>query len=514
MKTKFIFSLLLVVGLTSCEKTDFDDPLTLTNAEAAAQIKDLGLRLTNSAVQDAMFIPSYYTGGVFINCWADQITTTNGTGRWWDASEEPRMQYSNSQSYGAYGGMDIFYSYLYQANLDATTVTDIIVKQNKTVISTTGVDRTKDCLAAAYFAKGVSQGYLGSIFDRGIIVDELGLSKREFDASYKQLIENGVAQLDLAIAAANSNSNWNFDFIPGNTISKAQFIQICNSFAARFLASIPRSKAEAAALGNTFWNRVHTYAAAGMSTDFTTVYVTDGVGNYTQAYGFYHLGSGSDYLPVDIKLAYMADNTGTYPNKYPTTNAVLGPVTTNDARFNQYFYYTTDFGFLNPSRNRKLFSNYGRLRWDNADNWLFEPGAVSPWILAEEMRFLKAEAKMWTGDYAAAAALLNDASARRRSVGTLPGNIASTEAALRTTLHYEYSIEIDLAGGSTNPWAFMRRNDLLQSGTPTEVPIPAGQLDLLLIPNYTFGGKADAGKLGKFGEVATASLTSGWKASE
>jgi hypothetical protein len=460
-----------------------------------------------------MFIPSYYTGGVFINCWADQLTTTNGTGRWWDASEEPRMQYSNSQSYGGYPGMDIFYSNLYQANLDATTVTDIILNQNKTVVSTSGVDRTQDCLAAAYFAKGLSQGYLGSIFDRGIIVDEVGSSKREFDASYKQLIENGVAQLDLAIAAANANSNWNFDFIPGNTISKAQFIQICNSFAARFLASIPRSKAEAAALGNTFWNRVGTYAAAGMTTDFTTLYVTDGIGNYTQTYGMYHLGTGADYLPVDIKLAWMADNTGTYPKVYPLGSDVLPPVVSDDARFDEYFIYTTDYGYLNSARNRKLFSNYARLRWDNPGNWLFDPGAVSPWILVEELRLLKAEAKMWTGDYAAAAALLNDATARRKSVGLLP-DIAATEAAVRNTLHYEYSIEIDLAGGSTNPWAFMRRNDLLQTGTPTEVPVPAGQLDLLLIPNYTFGGKANAGQLGIFGEVATASATSGWKVSE
>ena len=514
MKTKFIFSLLLVVGITSCKKLDFDDPTRLTNTEAATQITDLGLKLANSSVQRALFNTTESYAGVAMAGLADQVSMTNRFQEWWDFCEEPRKRISNSNSYGGYENWNYIYGQLYQANLDATTVIDIAVVQNKPVKTTAGVDRTADAITAAYFAKGLAQGHLGVMFDRGIIVDQVGLSTRDYPASYKQMIENGVANLDKAIAAANANASFTFDFIQANPLTKAQFIAICNSYAARFLASIPRSKAEATALGTTFWNRVYTYANAGVTTDFTTTYVTGGVFNEAMSQCLVR-GSANQagYAPVDIKVAQLADNTGTYPNYYPAAPAILNPITTSDARFTQYFEYTTNFLYLRADRNRGLFSNYIRKRWWDTANTLALAGKVSPWVLAEEMRFLKAEAKLWTGDAAAAAALLNDASARRKSVGLLP-NIAATEADVRKALHYEYAIELDLAAGNANPFAFMRRNDLLIGGTPTQFPVPAGQLDLLLQPNYTFGGKLNAGELGKYGEVATAPLTGGWKASQ
>ena len=73
--------------------------------------------------------------------------------------------------------------------------------------------------------------------------------------------------------------------------------------------------------------------------------------------------------------------------------------------------------------------------------------------------------------------------------------------------------EIDAAGGVTVPFTFMRRNDLLIGGTPTEYPIPQKQLELIGEDLYTFGGKEYIGERGIFGEVATA-FDKGWKASE
>ncbi|WP_333886069.1 hypothetical protein [Sphingobacterium siyangense] len=129
--------------------------------------------------------------------------------------------------------------------------------------------------------------------------------------------------------------------------------------------------------------------------------------------------------------------------------------------------------------------------------------------MAEETRLLRAEAKYWLKDYDGAAAELNASTASRKQKGGLPDVIANASA-LRDAIHYEYAIEIDGAGGTFVPFSFMRRNDLLQGGTPTQFPIPQIQLELIGEPVYTFGGNESAGEKGKFGELGTA-RDNGWK---
>jgi len=45
-------------------------------------------------------------------------------------------------------------------------------------------------------------------------------------------------------------------------------------------------------------------------------------------------------------------------------------------------------------------------------------------------------------------------------------------------------------------WAFMRRHDLLQPGTPTMFPVPASELEITRDEIYTFGGVPSAGQTG------------------
>ena len=159
-----------------------------------------------------------------------------------------------------------------------------------------------------------------------------------------------------------------------------------------------------------------------------------------------------------------------------------------------------------------MFCNYIRERWSNSQNSLAEVGSINPYFLAEEVRLLKTEAKLFLNDLAGAVALLNDPGSSRKSKGHLE-DVAASETAIREAIHYEYAIEIDGAGGATVPFAFMRRNDLLIGGTPTEYPIPQKQLELIGEDLYTFGGKEYMGEKGIFGELATA-LDNGWKPSE
>lgn len=509
---KLLYSVLFLSLFVSCDGIDFDDPTTLTNEEAVEKIKSLGYVLTTSSVQTAFNSTTNNAGGSHFSLWADQSTNTNGSQSWWDFANEPRLRLNNNAAYRGNAAVREIYSNFYQANLDATKVIDLIEQHGVTIYDEEGRDRTADCLVGAYYAKGIAQGYLGVIFDRGIIVDAVDITQREFPHSYKELIENGIAHLDKTLELIAQTEGLTFDFLTGVTISRTELIALTNAMAARILSSVARDKAEAAALGDAYWQRVLAYANKGFTQDFL---ITTAVGGYYNAlvdvlerpYGT------ASYVPVDIKVAYLADRNKTTPDYYPVNNSIiLGPIQTDDKRFYQYFTYTSNFGILLEARGRGLFSNYMRSRWMYPKlSTLNVAGAVNPYFLAEEVRLLRSEAKLWLKDYAAAAAELNASSAARKAKGTLP-DVVATEADLRAALHYEYAIEIDAAGGTFVPFSFMRRHDLLQGGTATQFPIPQIQLELIGLDTYTFGGKDYAGETGSFGERATAA-DNGWKPS-
>ncbi len=513
---KIWFSAVLALCLTGCQKLQFDDPSSFTLEEAKAITPDYYFKVASSAFSSVLGAANEgYNYGAGLRMLADESATTNRVQEWWDFTIEPRKRLNNTQSYGGYNQFMNPHTSFYLANLNANKVI-LGLDAGNPGIDATGKDRTQEVYAFAYLVKGMAQGYLGAIFDRGIIANQdLGVAgEQAFPHSYKQLIESGVSFIDKAIIAANAApSITSADFYVNIVLDKAKFIQFANSMAARLLASIPRDKAEATALGNTFWTRVNDYASKGLTTNFTTVWQSGGFSNSIVVYEQNWLTTGGGYHPADIKIAYLADKTGTYPNSYPEDpTIVLGPVQTDDKRFATYLKYTTDFGYFRVDRGRNLFSNYNFSRWRfNNANSMTVVGAINPVFLTEECRLLRAEAKMFMGDLAGAAAELNAATAERKSLGGLP-NIAATAEAITNTLHYEYSISIGGAGGSTNPWAFMRRNNLLQIGTPTEMPIPEGQMLLTPDAPYTFGGKEFAGEKGKWGETATAGV-GGWKPS-
>lgn len=504
-----IFSILLII-LSSCESINFDDPSTLTNDEAINKIKSLGYVLTTSSVQTTFRTTTNNAGGSHFSLWADQSTNTNGSQSWWDFAIEPRLRLNNNSAYRGNAAVREIYSNFYQANLDATKVVDLIENQQLKIYDDDGNDRTDDCLIGAYFAKGVSQGYLGVIFDRGIIVDEISTISRSFPDSYKALISNSILHLDKTLQLIETTPSLKFDFLTGVNISRDELTKLTNSMAARILSSVARDKQEAEELGDAHWSKVLAYALKGFQEDFLIRTVPGGYYNalidiLERPYG------GASYVPVDIKIPYLADKNHSTPTYYPTNNSViLGPIETDDKRFYDYFTYTTNFGILLEARGRGLFSNYQRSRWMHPErSTLNIAGAINPYFLKEEIRLLRAEAKFWLKDYIGSAAELNAPDAIRKIKGELP-DIAANKENLRKALHYEYAIEIDGAGGTFVPYSFMRRHDLLQSGTPTQFPIPQVQLELIGVETYTFGGMEFAAERGIFDEIATAG-GEGWK---
>ena len=150
MKRYILPYIAAVVLFTACEKTDFDDPSTLTNEEAVRTIKSFSYSLVTSSVQ-TVFNTTTSTAGVHFSLLADQTTNTNGNSNWWYYAQEPRMRIINSSSERSYSAsLNALYSNFYQANLDATKVIDIIEHQGGKAYDDPGNDRTADCLVGAY----------------------------------------------------------------------------------------------------------------------------------------------------------------------------------------------------------------------------------------------------------------------------------------------------------------------------------------------------------------------------
>jgi len=506
---KIFYIIIPFLTILGCESIDFDDPSTLTNQEASEKIKSLGYVLTKSSIQNVFMTSTSNAGGSHFSLWADQSTNTNGSQSWWDFANEPRLRFNNNSAYRGEAAVVKLFSNYYQANLDATKVIDLIENQGRIIYDDNDNDRTTDCLIGAYYAKGISQGSLGAVFDRGLIVDDVNVANKELPHSYQELIENGIKHLDKALQLIDASPNAKFDFLTGIVISNDDLKKLINSFAARLLASIARDKAEAEKLDATVWQRVYDYADKGFTSDFLITTVSGGY--FNELIQTLELPSLGAYVPADIKVAYLADKNRVTPTEYPVDNTVLlDAIETDDARFYQYFVYTTSFGNLMEGRGRHLFSNYKRARWmQPARSSLNVPGAINPYFLAEEVRLLKAEALYWLGDLQGTADLLNDGSASRIAKGNLP-QVNVDEDEIIDVLHYEYSIEVDGGGGTFLPFTFMRRHDLLQAGTPTQFPVPQVQLELIGIKTYTFGGFDNQGEKGIFGETATAK-GKGWK---
>lgn len=470
--------------------------------------------------------------GVHINNLSDQSTGTNAFRRFWDFSEEPRLRVDNTTSYSAGSAISTYFG----GFNSAIATTNLFIANE---------ELSDDIRAQAYFLRGLSRGYLGMIYDQSYFLDE------NFDATtdeaefqpYTTLIEGALSDIDQAISLAGGSPSFVFNAMPNpaDTWTQAEFLDIANSIAARIAAGKARTASEAATLD---WNRILSYANAGLggpnSMSSLNTFSATNIGssgeyanyfadwlNFVVTGGF---ETGAGYNPTDVKIPHMLDTS--YPVIYPAENASGGeasypPADTDDPRID-YFKYTTNPGFLNPSRNANLYTNYFSARMFAENDWWPAENKII-FMTSSEVDYLRAEAQLMgggSGGATAAAQILNDSPAGTGMtdfdgwqlpsvrLGYLAQNSLSgghvmdgTEsvAEFQWALLREYSVELDQLGGVGIQWFFMRRHDLLQQGTATMFPVPGSELELLGLENYTFGGPSFAGQTG------SASGANSWK---
>ncbi|WP_430907725.1 hypothetical protein [Maribacter sp. 2-571] len=494
---KKVVYLLTALGIMSCSQEEFNIPND-NQADAGRVLANAAdFQNFNISNHSALMTSQVEFTGVYFRALSDQFSTTNAFRGFWDFCDQPRRQIINSTAnddlpFQAGGGWNDFNSVINNANI---VIGNIEIDGNTVIDGDT--DLTNQELAGAYFDKGVAQGYLAMIYNQAYIVNpDTDPNTLEF-STYQEVFAAAVANIEQAISIAQGESGFQYPIYPnGEVIDGARFIALANSYLARLTIALPRTNAEAQSVD---YDAVLAYANNGITTDLAPQATENVFFNNFQDWSLFDL-SPAGYMPTDIKIQRLFDPT--YDTDYPIDDTIiLDPVVTDDPRVDEYYAYVgSEFGFLRASRGRQLFSSYKTIKFFNGNNQN-QTGIPVNIFAAAEMDYIKAECYYRKGDFASAVAAL-DASPRATK-----GNQSTTAAAdnVLNALLYEVSIELDLASGMCVEWAFMRRHDMLQAGSPTMFPVPASELEVTQDDIYTFGGEASAG------DVGTATGANDWR---
>ena len=363
---KKLIYFMMAMTLASCTQEEFN--IGNPNQADAARVLANGPDFQNFNVSNhaSLFDNQIEFQGIYFRGLADQYSTTNAFSGFWDFADQPRRQIINSTANDdlgsqAGGPWNSFNAVINNANI---VIGSIENEGNQVLIA--DIDLTQQELAAAYFDKGVSQGYIALIYDRGYIVnpdtDPLAL---EF-STYQEMYNEAVLNIEIAIDLAESFEEFQYGVFPGGDIlDQSTFLQLANSYLARLSIGLPRTDAEAQGLD---YDAILAYAENGLTADFSPISLENVFFNNLQDWSLFGLGDGAGYMPTDQKITHLFDPT--YATDYPTDEAViLGEIETDDPRLGMYYEYVGEnFGFLRASRGRALFSSYRTIKFFNDNN--------------------------------------------------------------------------------------------------------------------------------------------------
>jgi len=338
-------------------------------------------------------------------------------------------------------------------------------------------------IAFGRFMQGISHCGVALLFDQGYIIDENSdLLDEPVLYPYTDILEAGLGYLDECIELCENNtfSATPITWFNGNEIDNVRLGQLAHSYYARFLAAVARTETERAAVN---WTLVAEHADAGITEPFEI----DGDGNLWWD-GLKYYSHNPGWFRVDYFTIGHADTSGafeTWANSEPADRHAF-IIETADRRIAGADSNTapgTDFRFAGPS----YFSTYRDSYYEPYryyDHYL--SGAIAPMCIFQpaELRLLKAEALYRQNDLSGASDIINETRVER---GQLPP-VSAFDPNLWEILKYEKRIEIFMVAGGL--MYFERRGwGELGTGAPLELPIPASELDILLMDYYTFGGE-------------------------
>lgn len=509
-------------GLVGCQDLDVHNPNAPDQERALANPGDVASLISSSYVNYHNNAQEYEPGNM-LSVGADHHTSSWGNFGMRHFGSEPRVAWNNNQNFTYAAGAEEPWFELYGAIVSASNGL-------RAIEGGLNVQNEQRLRAFGKFVQGLGHGFIAMLFDQGYIFDEtVDPSADQGFQSYDAVMDAAIGYLDTTIQIAESNSfTIPADWMMVEGMDSDRLARLAHSYKARFMANRARSPAEAEAID---WNTVINEIDQGIEEDL--VHSVDGTGDGFWS-GIKTLGSNQigTWARVDLKQIGPADQSGGWENwvntpvndrqpfNIETPDARL-PSETTDGAQGLYFEYRESVPFP-PTRGTYHFSNYGDYRHaEYAFSCNFCWFGTYPEMTMTEMRLLKAEALMRTGDMAGAADLIN---VTRTANGQLPevtadGVPESDTCVPRETdldelqgvseapcgdlwdaLIYEKGVEVfQLSAGL--PYFDDRRWGMLTTGTPIHLPVPGQELENLQMELYTYGGVG--------GEGAAPSITPG-----
>ncbi len=367
-----------------------------------------------------------------------------------------------------------------------------------------GVDYTTRAKAHSYIVQALLYGNIALLYDKAYLyTEESDFATFDFAAntkSYKEVMNYAIIKLDQAIALleADNTDTDPVSVVAGSTFDKATLLQFANSMGARFLACNARTQAENA---TTDWNKVKTYAQAGLQQNFQVSYEPGWQGKVMtrdEGANYFALSqwSGGYWRVSNWLIHKMApdDPASVYP--IPVTagsdSYLDWPAVTNcpDARLNTYFHYDPLRNWFGATRTTRAgYGTYilGTYRyWRYYDVVYTGMGIVDHFLKAENDTYLAEALIRINGDKSLIATLINNS---RVGVGALtPATDGESYDDLENKLFYERYVECDMVWPQLGFFDRRRNKDQMIPGTARHFPIPAPELTQHGQDIYTFGG--------------------------
>lgn len=496
---------LLALSLTSCQELAVTNP-NLPDALRATQQPTASETFVASAFRTWWPVAGHddYPSWAF-STMAMEITSGFADFGQLELSAIPRTQWNNSPVNARNNVTEGPWYGLYRT---ISSVNDALfaIDRGVIVVDSTRTIRTK---AVGKFMQGISYGYLGLYFDKAFVVDEkvdLDTLKNPQFKTYKEVTAAGIAQIDTAIAVAQkANFTLPLDSWLYTAMTRDQFVQLANSFAARLMVYSARTRAERAAVD---WNKVIARVDAGIKTDFAptaqSLILWDDWKRLVAR--LRTVGRPSDFGRPAYDLIGPADSTNGYLNwvNTPLTSRVGFQMNTKDRRIQGATGPASPGIYMGYNRNDIFTASRGTWRWShyyylrNGTGTTWEAGPQVAMTVAE-MDLLKAEALIRLGRAAEAVPLINKTRVANGQLppvtidgppdtpGCVPRKLNGACGSLWDALRHEKKVEgVGVSGVigflDARGWQALPENTLIH------LPVPGRELGVLKQPLYTFGG--------------------------
>ncbi len=518
-------ALALMVGVSACE-LDTINVNQPDRARALAGPDDVETLIASSFIK-VYEIGHYWDNPNFaFNHMSNRHSATWGNMAMNDLGREPREALPNTPSFR--------WAYVFEAQwADAYSGISGASEGIRTINNGLQIgpdgERNQRALTFAKANQGILTCLLGLWYDQAFLIDEnTNFEDEQVASTYDVVLADGISKLNEAITMARSNSfTLEASWINGTEWSNNEFADYLVSWKARCRANAPRTNAEAATVD---WTSVIADSRDGIRE--VQILTEDRSSDSPWWDGLkIRMQENDTWHRMHMDWVGMADVSGEYQDwlGFPTeqrtarkmsfgddirfpannVNAELGkPVGTSGAvhRYNATIIFRAERGTYRQS-------HYGDARYDDYTHSCSgcEFGLV-PTMTVDEFDGYIAEGMYRGNDFAGAAAMIN---VTRTAAGLPPAPSDATSLVpgtggpggscipkkrydiqgrcgnLQDAMFFEHFENVFNVYGGLEHW-HGRRNEILPSGTPTHLPMPAADLEVLELAIYTWGGDPGA----------------------